>query len=123
MTDKKLEHFQEKLLAEKRRLMEQVNVKFQQSLELDEEMKADPVDLSVMDSTRSTLLAVSTQDSQTLQMIDAALQRIEEGEYGICQNCGEEIAEKRLEAVPWARLDIKCQEAVERGMDVETPSL
>ncbi len=46
--------------------------------------------------------------------IDAALQRIEEGTYGICTNCGKQISEERLEARPWATLCIDCQRERER---------
>jgi len=49
-----------------------------------------------------------------LAEIDAALQRIEEGTYGICTNCGRRIADERLEARPWATLCIDCQRERER---------
>jgi RNA polymerase-binding protein DksA len=44
-----------------------------------------------------------------LAAIDAALKRIEDGTYGTCTNCGKQIAEERLEALPWATLCIDCQ--------------
>jgi RNA polymerase-binding protein DksA len=47
--------------------------------------------------------------------IDAALQRIEEGTYGTCANCGTQIPEARLEALPWATTCIDCQRLRERG--------
>jgi RNA polymerase-binding protein DksA len=50
-----------------------------------------------------------------LGAIDRALARIEDGSYGTCQRCGKPIAEERLEARPWAELDIDCQRIVERG--------
>jgi RNA polymerase-binding protein DksA len=50
-----------------------------------------------------------------LREIDAALTRIEEGTYGICTNCGTQIAEERLEALPWATLCIDCARDRERG--------
>jgi RNA polymerase-binding protein DksA len=46
--------------------------------------------------------------------IDAALKRIDEGTYGICTNCGKQIPEDRLEALPWATLCIDCQRDRER---------
>ena len=45
-----------------------------------------------------------------LAQVNAALQRIEQGTYGICDNCGQPINEKRLEALPWASLCLKCEE-------------
>ena len=50
-----------------------------------------------------------------LEEIKAALKRIEEGTYGICTNCGKQIAEARLEALPWATLCIDCARDRERG--------
>jgi len=50
-----------------------------------------------------------------LAAIDAALKRIDEGTYGICTNCGKQIARERLEALPWATLCIDCQRDRERG--------
>jgi RNA polymerase-binding protein DksA len=49
-----------------------------------------------------------------LAEIHAALKRIEEGTYGICTNCGKQIGEERLEALPWATLCIDCQRDRER---------
>lgn len=45
-----------------------------------------------------------------LRRIEAALERLERGEYGICEECGEAISPRRLEAIPWASLCVSCQE-------------
>jgi DnaK suppressor protein len=50
-----------------------------------------------------------------LVAIDASLKRIDEGTYGTCANCGQEIVEPRLEAYPWASLCIDCKREAERG--------
>lgn len=49
-------------------------------------------------------------DYQTLQQIDAALDRLLTGEFGVCAECGEDISPKRLAAIPWAHYCIFCQE-------------
>ena len=54
-------------------------------------------------------------DERLLGAIDAALQRIEDGTYGKCVNCGAPIPEERLEAMPWATLCIDCKRKEERG--------
>lgn len=54
-------------------------------------------------------------DERVLEAIDAALQRIEAGTYGKCVNCGAQIPEERLEAMPWATLCIECKRKEERG--------
>lgn len=46
----------------------------------------------------------------TLRLVDEALDRLDTGEYGICQACEESISEKRLKAVPWAKHCVPCQE-------------
>jgi DnaK suppressor protein len=54
-------------------------------------------------------------DGRLLAAIDTALARIENGTYGICVNCGAQIAPERLEAMPWATLCIDCKRKEERG--------
>jgi DnaK suppressor protein len=54
-------------------------------------------------------------DGRLLSAIDAALARIDAGTYGICVNCGAQIAPERLEAMPWATLCIDCKRKEERG--------
>jgi DnaK suppressor protein len=49
-----------------------------------------------------------------LTEVEDALKRIEDGTYGKCINCGQPIPEKRLEAIPWAARDVKCEEQLER---------
>lgn len=61
------------------------------------------------------LFARSNNDRQFLQMVEHALSNIVEGIYGECENCGNDINERRLDAVPWARHCISCQEKLERG--------
>jgi DnaK suppressor protein len=53
-------------------------------------------------------------------MVDGALERLREGEFGECIACGKEINAKRLEAVPWTRHCIECQEKLEQGILEET---
>jgi len=53
--------------------------------------------------------------TRMLAAVDSALERIEDGSYGTCANCGRPIAEERLEAYPWASLCIDCKRDAERG--------
>jgi DnaK suppressor protein len=53
--------------------------------------------------------------------VDEGLARIREGAFGECISCGQEINPKRLEAVPWTRHCIECQEKLEQGLLEETP--
>ncbi len=55
-------------------------------------------------------LKLKQTDAKILQAIDEALQRLEKGTYGVCRDCGEMIAEARLNAIPWTRVCIACKE-------------
>lgn len=55
-------------------------------------------------------LKLKQTDAKILQAIEEALRRIEKGTFGICRDCGEEIAPPRLNAIPWTRVCITCKE-------------
>lgn len=73
----------------------------------------DAEEQSVNDFVRDVELALMEMTSETLGQIDEAMQRLEAGSYGVCAECGAEIAEARLKAVPFATLCVPCQEAQE----------
>ena len=91
----------------------------QQEMQLDALHSADKhhlADLDEMSSDASdadSLCALVDMKSQTLEQVDAALSRIDEGTYGCCEGCGEAIASERLEALPFAPLCIGCQSRAE----------
>jgi DnaK suppressor protein len=60
--------------------------------------------------------SLSDGERNLLMLIDEAFNRMNEGNYGTCTNCGVEIGEKRLQAVPWTPFCIDCQELQEKGM-------
>jgi len=55
-------------------------------------------------------LKLKATDAKILQAIEEALTRIDKGVYGVCRDCGEPIAEPRLNAIPWTRVCITCKE-------------
>src|SRR3984893_18351774 len=55
-------------------------------------------------------LKLKQTDAKILQAIEEALWRIDKGTYGVCRDCGEPIAEARLNAIPWTRVCISCKE-------------
>ena len=73
----------------------------------------DAEEQSVNDFVRDVELALIEMTSETLSQIDRALKRLEEGTYGACAQCGAEIAEARLKALPFATLCRACQEVQE----------
>ena len=84
-----------------------------------EAFTADYVDRASFESERSTALRIRDRESMLIKKIRQSLEDIENGEYGICEDCGREIALARLQARPIARRCIKCktkQENLERIM-------
>jgi DnaK suppressor protein len=78
------------------------------------EATADELDRIQQAQERDFAMGAIDRDSLRLREVRAALERIDNGSFGICLNCEEEIAAKRLAAVPWAALCIVCQEVAER---------
>jgi DnaK suppressor protein len=117
-------HFRE-LLEEKRRAvveaLEYLHKEHPGSLEEETgELVSGSADQHMADTATETVdreidYTLEATDGRLLAEIDAALRRIEEGTYGICVNCGAQIAPERLEAVPWATLCIECKRKEERG--------
>jgi DnaK suppressor protein len=116
MDKRKAKSYRDRLLERREGLVGQVQAAEAYSRERDAEATQDPADMAANAYTKELLMSMSTNDRQLLDSIDAALARIQEGEYGYCDNCGEAIHEKRLEAVPWAQHCVDCQELNEKGL-------
>lgn len=119
MDKRKAKTYQDRLLQRRESLLGQVQAAEAYSRERDAEATQDPADMAANAYTKELLMSMSTNDRQLLQSIDTALERIGNGGYGKCANCGQPIQEKRLEAVPWARHCIRCQDLIERGQLAE----
>jgi RNA polymerase-binding transcription factor len=59
-------------------------------------------------------IALRERSTRQLEALDAALERLDDGSFGVCRSCGRPIAEERLEARPWAALCIECQRLEDR---------
>ena len=78
----------------------------------------DPTDRAALESDRNFLLRIRDRERKLISKIQEAMERIEDGSYGICESCGEEIGEKRLLARPVTTLCFECkqrQEATEKA--------
>jgi DnaK suppressor protein len=78
------------------------------------ERNAEMLDEIQRTSEREIALASLSRNWKTASQVAQALSRIEDGSFGICQDCEEEINERRLKALPWAKLCIRCQEKADR---------
>jgi DnaK suppressor protein len=70
----------------------------------------DFVDQASDDNEVHVNIRLRQTDAKLVRAIDAAISRIEDGSYGVCTNCGEDISIARLQAVPWTSLCIECKE-------------
>jgi|SRR6185312_4992822 len=116
MDKKRLEQFKKQLEQRQHDLRKVVTRTQEDGRIADSEAAQDIADRAANSYTKEFLFAQSNNDRQLLGMVENALGRIREGSFGECIHCGNEINPKRLEAVPWTRYCIQCQEKVEKGM-------
>ena len=114
MDGKRLDYFKDKLLQKQLSLTEMVQRTEGYGREKDQNIQ-DVADMAVESYTKEFMFGKSSGDRHILQLIREALDRIEDQSYGYCVNCEQPIQPKRLEAVPWTRLCIQCQDLLEKG--------
>lgn len=95
-------------------VMREVHAAEEASRGLDQGDVPDIGDMSTRTYDRDVLYNLSEVQRQKIRDIDAALERIEQGEYGVCLRCGEEIPAKRMEIRPFSRYCVDCKAEVER---------
>src|SRR5712692_10528128 len=115
MDKKKLEQFKKRLEERQQDLRRTVTRTEQDGRAADLDSAQDIADRAASSYNKEFLFHQSNNDRQLLQMVEGALSRIREGVFGQCISCGAEINAKRLEAVPWTRYCIECQEKLEKG--------
>ncbi len=79
------------------------------------EREADPFDEQVLAAARESSAQILARDFRLLQQVEAARTRLREGAFGMCLSCEEEIAMKRLLAVPWTMFCVSCQARIEEA--------
>jgi DnaK suppressor protein len=115
MDDAKLDYFRNTLIQKRDALTGIVQRTENYGREKDQDTQ-DITDMAVESYTRDFLFGKSAGDRQALRNIEEALSRINDRTYGFCVNCDDEIGPRRLEAVPWAAMCVKCQELMEKGL-------
>ncbi len=104
-----IQKIKEELLKKRQEILESLSN--HNSEELNEKSGVeDAADIVTSELSRETVYKLSQVDRETLFLIDIALKKIENGTYGVCEECGAPIGEKRLEAIPWVRLCIDCSQ-------------
>jgi RNA polymerase-binding protein DksA len=114
------EHFKQRLVEERQRAQEAL-----ERLQREDEGQLEDEQEEIQSDNHLGDMATSMYDREldytleenverVLGEIDAALQRIDDGTYGVCENGGEQIPPERLEAIPWTTLCIDCKRKDER---------
>jgi len=104
----------EELLRRRAELLREVSEAYATCRELGQDGVADIGDMSANAYSRDVLFNLSEAQRQQIRDIDVAIERIDNGQYGTCMNCGEEIAQRRLEVRPFSRYCIECKTDIEK---------
>ncbi len=118
MKKKDLEYFKKHLNDELNKLLLQVDDTVSGMTEVKENFP-DPTDRASLESDRNFMLRIRDRESKLIKKIKKALDRIENGTFGICETCGGEISIKRLKARPVTTQCIECktkEEALEKAL-------
>ncbi len=114
MDREKLLKFRNLLQARQQELARIVSVSQEHGRSVVEDYPQDAAERASIFASKEFFFANSTHSRRLLRMVTEALERIDEGTYGQCVACESEINSKRLEAVPWTRYCLQCQERLEQ---------
>jgi DnaK suppressor protein len=125
MDAKKTREFRRRLSSEQESLIKSISRSRIAESESRAEKTEDEGDLATISQEKEILSCLHESVFTRLRFIEVALNALDRGDYGECSRCGEDIGDKRLTAVPWARTCISCQEATEteRASSRMAPSL
>jgi len=116
MDKRKVERYRKQLLAKQEEIRRMVSRSNQDGRDVDGDVTQDPGDRAANSYTKEFLFHQSDDNRRILQLIQDALRRADNGSYGHCVECQQDVQIKRLDAVPWARHCIACQEKQEKGL-------
>ncbi len=114
LTKEQIEYLKSKLLEQKKKILESLRQLQEEQQEGYEQTPGDEIDISTEMIFRQTEERLRRRELGLLRKIEKALQRMEDGSYGYCEECGDEIGFPRLKARPVAELCIDCKEEQER---------
>lgn len=116
MDKKRLEYYKKRLLTRRDELVKTITRTEEEGRQADDDPTVDLADKAANSYTKEFLFGQTSTDRNMLNLIDEALKRIRNNEFGLCASCHEEMQQKRLEAVPWAKHCIACQQKMEQGL-------
>jgi DnaK suppressor protein len=110
---KRRENLHKMLMAKRQEVLDEIRGSIGQSLTEDQQRRLEAAmdigDQALIDVQRELGISLLEMRNRKRQLIDEALVRVSDGTYGKCDECGVEISEKRLAAVPFAKLCVECQ--------------
>lgn len=112
--------YKERLLQQKSALERSTLSAVEQGRETVTEEAQDTADQAVFSYQKELLFTRGTHDHSQLTLVKNALDRLKDGSFGECVECGNQIGAKRLEALPWTPYCIDCQEKMEGGHLLDT---
>ncbi len=107
--DSKLLAIKKKLTKQREDLLSEAENTLTSKISSEKESFPDPTDQAVAELDSNFTLRLRGREQKLLKKIDEAIARIEDGTYGVCESCGEQISTKRLEARPVTTLCIECK--------------
>ena len=114
MESEQLEEARKKLLRMRDEILKDVQHSHEASRELGQDGVPDIGDMSSATYSKDVLFNLGETQRRTIQDIDAALERIDNEEYGLCARCEEEISSRRMEVRPFSRYCVDCKSEVEK---------
>lgn len=115
--ERRQEALHQMLMGKRQEIMKEIEGNLGQSLTEDQQRRLESArdvgDQALMDLDRELGISLMEMRNRRRQSIDEALNRLRDGTYGMCAECGVEISEKRLKAVPFAKLCVECQSRAE----------
>ena len=116
MDQKKIKTYRDKLMLKKQEILVAYNKNKTYGQQADEEGAQDMADKAANSYTKEFLFSLSNNERDVLQLVEEALARLGGNGFGVCVVCEDEMDKKRLEAVPWAKRCLSCQEKQEQGL-------
>ncbi len=109
LTESQIQKFRDVLTEKRDELLLVVQRKKEQEIQVGEMEIGDEADIATRSVEKEMLFELTDSEKQTLDMIEAALRKMEKGVYARCESCHRTISRLRMEVMPWARYCISCQ--------------
>ncbi len=107
-----------RLMEEKEKILHDVSAKIRAESNVHKRESGDIYDIASNERERELSLTLGDRERKKLAEIDLALEKIKNKSYGECEECGEPVAEKRLEVLPFTRVCVDCQSRYERDLRI-----